>query len=169
MAKLFFKLEINNEPVFTKEENKYTIDINKINKSTKLLESFIRKKKLLDKTSFFYKISKLDKKIDDTDYLMNIFSIDLNSPDSGLIRATYEKDELKYYLINSTEKCAFPKCDKKYKFIFQNMLSPEMYNKLKEYDYCKIQSILFDEYYYKILYYLFSDAVILFFNCCISW
>jgi len=153
---LFFKLNTTNDISFTDYNEVSLLDEDKIKKSNNLLNKINNKKKTIDKNSFFYQILSLHWRLNDINYLNFIFNIDYKSPDYGFIRANYENGKLEYYLENSNENCLLTNCVKKYKLMIQTMVSDEMHNKFKEYLYCERQSILFEEYYYKVLSFLFD-------------
>ena len=111
--------------------------------------------------------------IDDTNYLFLIFNIDYNN--SYGIRAKYVDNKLKYYIKksnkNNQNQINIEKCNKNVDILIQNMVSKNMYEKIKNMKYCDRQLFL-TNYYLTVILYLFTilnsngNFFISFFNYC---
>lgn len=137
--------------------------INKIKKSDLLKIKFVK--------NIF---ENFDVLIDDTNYLFLIFNIDFEK--SYGIRAKYIDNQLKYYIIKSNEEnnenqINIQKCNKNVDILIQNMVSKDMYEKIKNMKYCDRQLFL-TNYYLTVISYLFNilnnngNFFISFFNYC---
>ena len=127
---------------------------------------FLDKKKLQKKNSFFNKITKYEYLLNDTNYLFEVFNIDILK--SGLIRADYINDKLEYYVKNANYNTNIITNAKyklnnllsnkyiKYNTIIQNEVSKSMYDKLKDLSYCNRQNELINDYYLTIFISLFD-------------
>ena len=165
MNNLFYELNFNDKitPKIT-YTNKTYFNKNKINEFKLNVKLYREKIKSLKENSYFHKITKLNYLINDTNYLFKLFNIDFTSNKCGFIRADYIDNKLKYYVrkasYNSSTinkaNCILPNCNVKFNTIIQNMISLNMYEKLKNLNNCNIFDTLLDEYYYQVFYYLFD-------------
>jgi len=156
----FNKLDTNiklNKKIFTNSNNQ----LNTLKKGNILKDIFIKKI-----------FEHFDELIDDKNYIFSIFDIDVNK--SYTIQSKYIDNELKYYMSsfgNNNIICDIEKCTIKYDMICQNIISKDMYEKIKDMKYCDRQLFL-TNYYLNILIYLYSvlningNFFISFFNYC---
>lgn len=125
------------------EYNKQKYEIKQLSKKDKYISKLITENKIL------------------FDAIQIIFEkYDFDMLNIACIRSDYTDNILKFYLTNIDGKILYDdieKCDKKYNYILQNMISLPLYNKIKDMDYCVREDFIYNyklkyiSYFYDIL------------------
>jgi predicted O-methyltransferase YrrM len=177
MSEQFFNINFDkNEKIkinFNKKDENIKYNTKIFEESNNIIDK-IKKSDLL-KNKFVKNIfENFDILIDDINYLFLIFNIDYEK--SYSIRAKYIDNQLKYYIKkinedNNENQLNIEKNNIKYNTLIQNMVSKDMYEKIKNMKYCDRQLFL-TNYYLTVISYLFNilnnngNFFISFFNYC---